>query len=196
MIQKGEYTWLKGGLALALVAAIATILVKPIGVSTQFVVTDTIIWKTLDSNVVQVTEKDGKKVYSSPNDYINKARASYAHSASNPINYGYVFVLSMMLGAMLSSMFGGPKPSAEEKKVPEAFRRRYGFNPKKRYLFAFVGGIFTLFGARLAGGCTSGHMISGMLQTAVSGYVFAFGVFLIAIPTALLVYGIKRKQAS
>ncbi|WP_024851537.1 YeeE/YedE thiosulfate transporter family protein [Hydrogenovibrio kuenenii] len=195
MIQKGEYTWLKGGLALALVAAIATILVKPIGVSTQFVVTDTIIWKTLDSNVVQVTEKDGKKVYSSPNDYINKARASYAHSASNPINYSYVFVLSMMLGAMLSSMFGGPKASAEEKQVPEAFRRRYGFNPKKRYFFAFLGGIFTLFGARLAGGCTSGHMISGMLQTAVSGYVFAFGVFLVAIPTALLVYGIKRKQA-
>lgn len=195
MILKGEYNWFKGGLALALVAAIATILVKPIGVSTQFVVTDTIIWKTLDSDIVQTTEKDGKKVYSSPNDYIDKARASYARSASNPVNYSFVFVLSMMLGAMLSSMFGGPKPTAEERQVPEAFSRRYGFNPKKRYVFAFIGGIFTLFGARLAGGCTSGHMISGMLQTAVSGYVFAFGVFLVAVPTALLVYGIKKKAA-
>ena len=59
MIRPGEFTWLKGGIALALVAAIATILVKPIGVSTQFVVTDTIIWKTLDKDIVQVTEKDG-----------------------------------------------------------------------------------------------------------------------------------------
>lgn len=193
MIRPGEFTWLKGGIALALVAAIATILVKPIGVSTQFVVTDTIIWKTLDKDIVQVTEKDGKEHYTSPNDYINKARGSYAHSASNPINYSFVFVLSMMLGAMLSSVFGGPKATKEEKQVPEAFQKRYGFNPKKRYLFAFIGGIFTLFGARMAGGCTSGHMISGMLQTAVSGYVFAFGVFLIAIPTALLVYGIKKK---
>lgn len=194
MIRPGEFSWLKGGLALALVAAIATILVKPIGVSTQFVVTDTILWKTVDNNIVQVIDKDGKKHYSSPNGYINKARGSYAHSASNPINYSYVFVLSMMIGAMLSSVFGGPKPTAKEKQVPEAFERRYGFNPKKRYLFAFIGGIFTLFGARMAGGCTSGHMISGMLQTAVSGYVFAFGVFLVAIPTALLVYGIKKKS--
>ncbi|MDX1795750.1 MAG: YeeE/YedE thiosulfate transporter family protein [Hydrogenovibrio sp.] len=195
MLAKGELNWLKGGIALAAVAALAIILVKPVGVSTQFVVTDTIIWKTLDSNIVNVTEKDGKKVYSSPNDYINKAHGSYAKHASNPINYSYVFVLAMIIGAMLSSMFGGPKATQEDKQVPEAFAKRYGFNPKKRYLFAFIGGFFTLFGARLAGGCTSGHMISGMLQTAVSGYVFAAGVFMVAIPTAILVYGLKTKKA-
>ena len=53
---------------------------------------------------------------------------------------------------------------------------------------AFASGFFILFGARLAGGCTSGHMMSGMMQTSISGYIFAAAVFLIAIPTSLLIY--------
>lgn len=57
-----------------------------------------------------------------------------------------------------------------------------------RYAMAFVGGFVVLYGARLAGGCTSGHMMSGMMQTALSGYVFAAGAFLAAIPTAMLIY--------
>ncbi|WP_422158141.1 YeeE/YedE thiosulfate transporter family protein [Lentibacter algarum] len=47
-------------------------------------------------------------------------------------------------------------------------------------------------GARLAGGCTSGHMMSGMMQTAVSGYLFAAGAFAAAVPVALMMY---RKES-
>jgi uncharacterized membrane protein YedE/YeeE len=54
---------------------------------------------------------------------------------------------------------------------------------------AFAGGFIVLFGARLAGGCTSGHMMSGMMQTAVSGYIFAAAAFAAAIPVAILLYG-------
>lgn len=36
MHPKGEWNWLKGGLAMAAVAIAAFLLVKPIGVSTQF----------------------------------------------------------------------------------------------------------------------------------------------------------------
>ena len=54
---------------------------------------------------------------------------------------------------------------------------------------AFSGGVLLLFGARLAGGCTSGHMMSGMMQTSLSGYLFALGAFAVAIPTAILVFG-------
>ncbi|MCX8955661.1 YeeE/YedE thiosulfate transporter family protein, partial [Ruegeria sp. NA] len=50
------------------------------------------------------------------------------------------------------------------------------------------GGFVVLYGARLAGGCTSGHMMSGMMQTALSGYIFAAGAFAAAIPTAMLIY--------
>jgi hypothetical protein len=54
---------------------------------------------------------------------------------------------------------------------------------------AFIGGFLVLYGARLAGGCTSGHMMSGMMQTSVSGYLFAVGAFAAAIPAAILMYG-------
>lgn len=63
----------------------------------------------------------------------------------------------------------------------------------KRHLQAFVGGMIVIFGARLAGGCTSGHAISGGFQLALSGWLFMLGVFAIGIPTALLLY--RKKGA-
>jgi hypothetical protein len=55
-------------------------------------------------------------------------------------------------------------------------------------MVAFLGGFIVLYGARLAGGCTSGHMMSGMMQTSLSGYVFAAGAFAAAVPTAMMMY--------
>ncbi len=53
---------------------------------------------------------------------------------------------------------------------------------------AFIGGVLVLWGSRMAGGCTSGHMMSGMMQTALSGYLFAFAVFVVAVPVAIILY--------
>jgi uncharacterized protein len=55
-----------------------------------------------------------------------------------------------------------------------------------RYRDAFLGGFLIIFGARLAGGCTSGHIISGITQLSVSGLVFGAGVFASGIFTARL----------
>lgn len=55
---------------------------------------------------------------------------------------------------------------------------------------AFVGGFLVLVGARLAGGCTTGHVLSGMTQLSVSGFLFAFTMFVGGIPVALL---LKRR---
>ena len=49
--------------------------------------------------------------------------------------------------------------------------------PRRRYMDAFLGGFLIIFGARVAGGCTSGHIISGMTQLALSGFLFAAAVF-------------------
>lgn len=56
----------------------------------------------------------------------------------------------------------------------------------KRYRDAFLGGVLIVFGARLAGGCTSGHIISGMTQLSVSSFIFAAGVFATGILSAKL----------
>lgn len=52
-----------------------------------------------------------------------------------------------------------------------------GSSAGKRIIWSFIGGFIIIFGARMAGGCTSGHVISGGMQLAVSSLVFAIFVF-------------------
>ena len=92
-----------------------------------------------------------------------------------------MLVLGLLIGGFLSARLGraAPAPAAEYIHAAETSRRR-------RYLDAFVGGFLILFGARLAGGCTSGHIISGITQLAVSGVLFGAAVFASGIGTAML----------
>ena len=57
-----------------------------------------------------------------------------------------------------------------------------------RMVMGFIGGFILLLGARIAGGCTSGHCISGGLQLAVSGWVFMIALFAVGIPAAMMIY--------
>ncbi len=171
--------WKIGGLALGLVFFLAVLLVKPIGVSTQFVILDGILWNTVQPGVVEATAEGA----TSANAYLAKSGGKYAASVLDPLNYSFLFVIAMMLGAGVSSFLRrGVAPGT--RMVPALWRANFGGNVLKRWAVAFLGGVIVLYGARLAGGCTSGHMMSGMMQTAVSGYLFAAGAFLAAFPTA------------
>ena len=182
--------WKMGGLLLGAVFFAAVLLVKPIGVSTQFVILDGILWNAVDPSVV-VESAEAKSGYASPNAYLNKSGGKYAKSVANPLNYSFVFVIAMILGAALSAALRGGVPTAE-RHMPAIWRANFGDSVLKRYAAAFLAGFIVLYGARLAGGCTSGHMMSGMMQTAVSGYIFAAGAFLAGIPIALYLF---RKEA-
>jgi hypothetical protein len=187
----GQLDWLRGGIALALAFLVAVWLAKPIGVSTQFVIADGMLWDLINPEVV-VQDTESKSGYSSSNAYLAKSGGKYAAHVARPINYSFVFVLAMILGAFLSRITRGPKPEAADKIAPAAWRQRFGSGPAKRYAVAFLGGFLVLYGARLAGGCTSGHMMSGMMQTSLSGYLFAVGAFAAGIPAAILLYGRDR----
>jgi len=184
---KGQLNWFKGGLLLGAAFLVAVAFVKPIGVSTQFVIADGIVWNLFSDRVIQ-KDPESKSGYSSSNAYLNKGGGKYAKNIANPINYSFIFVLAMLAGAFLSSRLGGPKPTAPDRSAPEVWRQRFGENPTLRYVTVFFAGVLVLFGARLAGGCTSGHMMSGMMQTSLSGYLFALGAFAIGVPAAILVY--------
>ncbi|MEM7498646.1 MAG: YeeE/YedE thiosulfate transporter family protein [Pseudomonadota bacterium] len=175
--------WKLGGLSLGLVFFLAVLLVKPIGVSTQFVILDGILWDAFVPGVV--TETDGG--YTSSNPYLAKSDGKYAKAVANPLVYSFVFVIAMLLGGALSAWQRGGIGAAE-RRVPALWRAHFGQSAVRRAAAAFVGGFIVLYGARLAGGCTSGHMMSGMMQTALSGFVFAAGAFAAAIPTALWLY--------
>lgn len=180
------WSWKRGGLALGIVFFITVFFRSPIGVSTQFVVFDGILASAVDSELI--TENDANKSgYGSSNPYLDKSGGKIAGLIASPLQYSPLFVLSMLLGGFLGRLRSTGNPEARTS-MPQCHLRRFGDTPWKRYLFSFIGGVVVLFGARLAGGCTSGHMMSGMMQTAVSGYLFAFAAFLVAIPTALLIY--------
>jgi len=184
LLQK-QWGWKTSGAALALAFLLATILVKPIGVSTQFVIVDGLIWNAISSTIVK-EDASAKKGYSSPNAYLNKSGGKYAKSVANPRNYSFIFVLAMVLGGLIAAQLQTNRPKRAV--MPEVWKDRFGAAPWKRYLAVFIAGFLTLIGARLAGGCTSGHMMSGMMQTSLSGYLFALGAFAAAVPTALLLF--------
>lgn len=184
----GQLNWFRGGILLGLVFLLTVLLVKPIGVSTQFVILDGVVWNLFSRDLIE-EDAESKSGFASKNAYLSKSGGKYAKSVANPLNYSFIFVLSMVLGAFLSARTKGPKPTTPDRAAPEIWRQRFGEQGVKRYVVTFVGGMIVLFGARLAGGCTSGHMMSGIMQTSVSGYLFALGAFLAAVPVAMIIYG-------
>jgi len=179
-------SWRRGGVLLGLVFFMAVFLAKPIGVSTQFVVLDGILWDALVPGTVTISE-EAKTGFTSPNAYLDESGGKYAKAVANPLNYGFVLVLAMMAGAFVSARLRGGVPR-DERTMPAVWRANFGDSVLLRYAVTFIAGFVVLLGARLAGGCTSGHMMSGMMQTALSGYVFAAGVFFAGIPVALLLF--------
>ena len=137
---------------------------------------------------IVVEDANSASGYASPNDYLNKSGGKYAKSIAEPLNYSFIFVAAMILGGFLASKLQTTKESEAERRVPAIWRERFGDSTRKRYLVTFVAGFLSLFGARLAGGCGSGHMMSGMMQTSVSGYLFALGAFIVAVPLARFIY--------
>jgi len=186
-IYQSQWGWLSSGVFLGIIFLLTVVLVKPIGVSTQFVILDGIIWNLFSDQIV-VEDNNAKSGYSSPNAYLNKSGGKYAKNIVNPLNYSFIFVIAMIAGGFIARRLHTGNESKDKLIVPIVWSDRYGHSPGKRYLVVFVGGFLALFGARLAGGCTSGHMMSGMMQTSLSGYLFAMGAFAVAVPVAILMY--------
>ncbi len=105
------------------------------------------------------------------------------------IDWQWMFVVGIFFGAMLASVFSS---SFTLKGVPDMWTRRFGRSVSKRAVAAFAGGGVALFGARLAGGCPSGHGLSGTLQLSVSGLVALACFFIGGLVMAKFLYGRGR----
>jgi hypothetical protein len=102
------------------------------------------------------------------------------------IGWEWMLVLGVFVGAFLSSRLSGDRSSEA---VPALWRWRFGGSVEVRLAAAFLAGGVMMFGARLAGGCTSGHGVSGNLQLAVSSIVFSVVFFAVATAVAFALYG-------
>lgn len=113
----------------------------------------------------------------------------YLGTAAAPkpvIEWQFALVLMLAVGAFVAARLAG---SRFRESVPDLWRQRFGESKALRYSAAFLGGAILLFGARLAGGCTSGHGISGGLQLAVSSWIFIGTMLVSGIATAFALYG-------
>ncbi|MCK9357333.1 MAG: YeeE/YedE family protein, partial [Dehalococcoidia bacterium] len=95
--------------------------------------------------------------------------------------------IGIVVGAFLSSMASG---QAHVVWVPEPWVTAFGSAPGPRLAVAFIGGAVLGLGARWAGGCTSGHGISGTMQLAVSSWVAAICFFVGGIAVATFLYAV------
>ena len=189
--------WLKGALILGFSFFIAVFLVKPIGVSTQFSVLSGIVHNSFDKDLI-VEDSTRESGYKSTNAYYDKSEGKIAKEIKNPLNYDFVFVLAIPLGGALAYTLLKNKNKNlninEETNEVSCTLNNKNKSFLSTYAPSFIGGFILLYGARMADGCTSGHMMSGMMQGSISGYVFAASVFATAIPTAILIKKIKSKN--
>jgi uncharacterized membrane protein YedE/YeeE len=102
------------------------------------------------------------------------------------INWQLMLVVGVVIGSFLSAILSGDLQF--DVWVPSLWASAFGDSAVLRVVVAMAGGIILGFGARFAGGCTSGHGISGTLQLGVSSWVSAIFFFVGGIITAHIIY--------
>ena len=117
------------------------------------------------------------------------AANSYWKATPPALNYSALFVAGVVLGAFVSAWAAR---QFRNESVPQVWRDRFGPSPLKRCTWAFLAGALEMYGARMAGGCTSGHALSGGMQLALSSWIFTIVIFAAAIATGRILYGTMR----
>jgi len=138
---------------------------KPIACSTTFAKTSGMIEKLFR----------GKKVDSKP----------YYQKVKLVVDWQWMLVVGIVIGSLVSALLSG---DFHWQWVPSIWANAFGGAPLLRVIVALVGGVCIGFGARWAGGCTSGHGISGTLQLAVSSWISAICFFVGGILTAYIIF--------
>jgi len=138
---------------------------KPIGCSTAFARTGGMIERLLR----------GKKVL----------EKLYYKEFPPRVDWEWMLVAGAILGAFTSAKLSG---QFALQWVPSLWAQTFGPRPVTRVAVALLGGVLLGFGARWAGGCTSGHGISGTLQLAVSSWIAAACFFIGGVAAAFFIF--------
>lgn len=110
----------------------------------------------------------------------------YWRTNAMKLDYGTLFLIGTFLGALASALVSR---TFKFETIPSVWQERFGSSKTRRFIVAFIGGALAMYGARMAGGCTSGNGISQSLQLAVVGWTFLVVMFVSGIITAAIVYG-------
>ena len=113
------------------------------------------------------------------------AKKAYYKQFPAVIDWEWMFVAGIIIGAFLSSTTSG---DFSLRLIPSLWMARFGLEFLPRLFTAFLGGIVLGIGARWAGGCTSGHGISGTMQLAISSWLAVILFFISGVLTAQFIY--------
>ncbi len=109
----------------------------------------------------------------------------YFSSIQSSGHWELIFLAGAFAAGLIGSLF---RKEFRIRLLHENWLKFKGSSRIKRIFWAFVGGFILIFGARMAGGCTSGHILSGGMQMAFSSLIFAVFVFAGLLATGQLFY--------
>ena len=143
--------WILAGIALAVLNLIvfsAAVTNRPIGASTTFPYVADLLSGYTD------------------NDYFK--------AIQTPGNWELIFLTGAFLAGLVISQI---RKDFKLILIHDNWKKHKGNSRSERIIWSFIGGFILLFGARMAGGCTSGHILSGGMQFAFSSLFFSVFVF-------------------
>lgn len=97
--------------------------------------------------------------------------------------------LGTFLGGLISATIISKRFMKYRPQIPKVWEHRFGTSKNKRAIGAFIGTYLVLFGARMANGCASGHILSGNIQMAISSFVF---MIVVLLSSWVVLYGMLR----
>lgn len=101
-------------------------------------------------------------------------------------DWEFVFVIAIIFGSALAAAHGG---EFAIRGMPAMWTSHFGSESWLKYtVLSFSGGVLMALGARLAGGCTSGHGISGTSQLSVSSWISVICFFIGGVIAVRLIY--------
>lgn len=140
---------------------------KPLGASTSFTKLGGMIYGIFDK----------EKMLN--NEYYKKKKPQ--------VDWGVMLVIGIVIGAFLASMLSGDFKLIG---IPHMWRNNISGGFLLRFFSSLLGGMLLGIGSRWAGGCTSGHGISGTSMLSVISWVATMAFFVGGIVSAFLIYGI------
>ncbi len=158
--------WIFSGIALAILDVIvfsSSVSNRPIGASTSYPYAADLI-----SGLTN-------------NDYFDKIKT--------PGNWELIFLAGAFIAGLTISLI---KKEFKLILIHDNWKKHKGTSNINRGIWAFIGGFILIFGARMAGGCTSGHILSGGMQLAFSSLTFAVFVFVGLLVTGMIFYKLKQ----